>query len=269
MELGVSRSYRSSDFFSGRPTESVLSELRGANSVIVSEPFTYKHHLKTGDTITLFLGESRANFRITDVYYDYSSERGYILIDRGTLLRYLPDLAPSNLAVFLDPSANLSGTRRAIQAVAAGHQILIFSNRELRAEAVRIFDRTFAITYALETVAVFVAIMGVAGALLALVIDRRRELGLLRILGASAQQVRKLILVEAGLLGLLANLVGFVLGDMLSLILVFVVNKQSFHWPVAILFVALFVVFSATLLAGLYPAQVAVRLNPLEVVHEE
>jgi putative ABC transport system permease protein len=275
MELGVSRSYRSSDFFSGRPTESVLSELRGANSVIVSEPFTYKHHLKTGDTITLSLGESRANFRITDVYYDYSSERGYILIDRGTLLGYLPDPAPSNLAVFLDPSANLSGTRRAIQAVAAGHQILIFSNRELRAEAVRIFDRTFAITYALETVAVFVAIMGVSGALLALVIDRRREFGLLRILGASAQQVRKLILVEAGLLGLLANLVGFVLGDMLSLILVFVVNKQSFgwtirfHWPVAILFVALFVVFSATLLAGLYPAQVAVRLNPLEVVHEE
>src|SRR5271169_4121494 len=275
MELGVSRSYRSSDFFSGRPTESVLSELRGANSVIVSEPFTYKHHLKTGDTITLSLGESRVNFRITDVYYDYSSERGYILIDRGTLLRYLPDPTPSNLAVFLDPSANLARTRKAIQEVAAGHHILIFSNRDLRAEAVRIFDRTFAITYALETVAVFVAIMGIAGALLALVIDRRRELGLLRFLGASATQVRKLILVEAGLLGLLANLAGFALGYFLSLILVFVINKQSFgwtiryHWPVAVLCIALTVVYAATVLAGLYPAQVAVRLNPLEVIHEE
>jgi putative ABC transport system permease protein len=117
--------------------------------------------------------------------------------------------------------------------------------------------------------------MGIAGALLALVIDRRRELGLLRLLGASAAQTRKLILVEAGLLGFLANLVGFFLGYLLSLILVFVINKQSFgwtirfHWPVTILFSALTLVFLATLFAGLYPARVAVRLNPLEVVHEE
>jgi putative ABC transport system permease protein len=114
-----------------------------------------------------------------------------------------------------------------------------------------------------------------AGALLALVIDRRRELGLLRFLGASSGQLRKLILVEAGLLGLLANLVGFVLGYFLSLVLVFVINKQSFgwtirfHWPVAVLLGALTVVYLATVISGLYPAWIAVRLDPLEVVHEE
>jgi putative ABC transport system permease protein len=275
MDLHASRRYRSSDFFSGRPTEAVLSELRGTNNVLVSEPFTYKHHLKTGDTIALSLGESRVNFRITDIYYDYASERGYILVDRQTLLRYLPDPAPSNLAVWVASSVNMDHVRKAIQEVAVGHHILIFSDRDLRAEAIRIFDRTFAIAYSLEAVAVFVAVMGIAGALLALVIDRRRELGLLRFLGASAPQIRKLILVEAGLLGLLANLVGFVLGFFLSLILVFVVNKQSFgwtirfHWPVAVLFAGLSVVFLATLLAGLHPARVAVRLNPAEVVHEE
>jgi putative ABC transport system permease protein len=81
--------------------------------------------------------------------------------------------------------------------------------------------------------------------------------------------------VEAGLLGLLANLAGFVLGYCLSLILVFVINKQSFgwtirfHWPVAILLGALSVVYLTTVLSGLYPARVAVRLNPLEVVHED
>ena len=275
MELTTSRSYRNSDFFSGRPAEAVLAELRGANNIIVSEPFTNKHHVKIGDTITLSLGSSRANFRITDVYPDYSAERGYILMDRETALRYLPDPIPSNLAVFLTPSASADTVRKAIQQLAVDHHILVFSNRDLRAEAIRIFDRTFAITYALEAVAVFVAVMGIAGALLALVIDRRGELGLLRFLGASTQQIRKLILVEAGLLGLLANLVGFLLGYLLSLILVFVINKQSFgwtirfHWPVAILFSALTLVFLATVLAGLYPARVAVRLNPLEVVHEE
>ena len=275
VDLQVLRSYRNSDFFSGRPTEQVLGELRGANTVIVSEPFTYKHNVKPGDTITLPLGEKRDQFRIVDVYYDYASERGYILMDRDTMLRYLPDPSPTNIAVFIAPHTSPDDVRKKIVEASAGYHILMFSDRDLRAEAIRIFDRTFAITYALEAVAVFVAVMGIAGALLALVIDRRRELALLRFLGASQGQIRKLILVEAGLLGLLANLAGFVLGYFLSLVLVFVINKQSFgwtirfHWPVVVLLGALTVVYVATVLAGLYPARVAVGLNPLEVVHEE
>jgi putative ABC transport system permease protein len=264
-----------SEFFSGRPRENVLGELRDSNNVVVSEPFTYKHHVKAGDSITLSFGEAQATFHITDVFYDYSSERGGILMDRNTLLRYLPDPAPSNLAIYLSPGARLEEVRAEIEKAAAGRRVLLFSNRDLRAEAIRIFDRTFAITYALEAVAVLVAVMGIAGALLSLVIDRRRELGLLRFLGAATAQVRKLILVEAGLLGLLANLAGLALGFALSLILIYVINKQSFgwtiqfHWPVAVLVGALTLVYASTILAGFYPARVAVRLNPLEVVHEE
>ena len=275
VDLRVARAERKSDFFSGRPTGEVLEQLRGKNKIIVSEPFTYKHKVKSGDTIALSLGEARANFQIVDVYYDYASERGYILMDRDVLLKYLPDETPTNLAVFVAPDAQAAEVRKEIQEVAAGRRILIFSNRDLRTEAVRIFDRTFAITYALEAIAVIVAVMGIAGALIALAIDRRRELGLLRFLGASSGQIRKMILVEAGLIGLLANLAGFVLGYFLSLILVFVINKQSFgwtirfHWPVAVLLGALTVVYAATVLSGLYPAWVAVRLNPLEVTHEE
>ena len=275
VDLRVLRAYRNSDFFSGRPAAEVLQQLRGQNHVIVSEPFTYKHKVNAGDTIQLSLGERRANFTITDVYYDYASERGYILMDRDVLLNYLPDPTPTNLAIFVSPNAKVEDVRREIQRAAAGHRVLIFSDREIRGEAVRIFDRTFAITYALEAIAVIIAVMGIAGALIALVIDRRRELGLLRILGAAPGQIRKMILVEAGLLGLLANLAGFLLGYFLSLILVFVINKQSFgwtirfHWPVAVLFSGLTVVYLATVLSGLYPAQVAVRINPLEVIHEE
>ena len=142
---------------------------------------------------------------------------------------------------------------------AAGRSILIFSDREIRGEAIRIFDRTFAITYALEAVAVLVAVMGIAGALLALVIDRRRELGLLTFPWRTTMQISKLILVEAGLLGLLANFAGVVLGYFLSLVLIFVINKQSFgwtirfHWPVAILLGGLTFVYVATVLAGCIP----------------
>jgi putative ABC transport system permease protein len=275
VDLRARREYPRSDFLSGRPAREVLSELRGKNAVIVSEPFTYKHGMKAGDSILLTLGGTEGWFRIADVFYDYGNERGTMVMDRETLLRYLPDPAPSNIAVYLEKGTNPDAVRREILEAATGHGILIFSDSDLRREAIRIFDRTFAITYALEAIAVLVAVMGIAGALLALVIDRRRELGLLRFVGASARQIRKLILTEAGLLGLLANFSGLLLGYFLSLVLVFVINKQSFgwtirfHWPVAVLAGALTVVYAATVLAGLYPARLAVRLNPLEVIHEE
>jgi putative ABC transport system permease protein len=275
VDLRVLRSYHKADFLSGRPTDEVLGELQNSDTVIVSEPFANKHHLRAGNFISLPLGAARPAFRVGDVYYDYSSERGSILMDRNTMLRYLPDPAASNLAIYVAPEARLATVRAEIERAAEGHRIFIFSNRDLRSEALRIFDRTFAITYALEAVAVLVAVMGVAGALLALVIDRRRELGLLRFLGAATSQIRKLIVVEAGLLGLLATLAGVALGFALSLILIFVINKQSFgwtirfHWPVVVLVGALTTVYLATVLASFYPAEIAVRLNPIEVVHEE
>jgi putative ABC transport system permease protein len=274
-DLNVLHDFKSSDFVSGRVPAEVLAEVRGHDAAIVSEPFANKHRVKTGDTIAIPAGERVARLRVADIYYDYASERGVIIVDRGTLLRYFPDPMPSNLAVYVAPGAGLGVVRKEIEKASTGRNVLIFSNRDLRTEAIRIFDRTFAITYALEAVAILVAVMGIAGALVALVMDRRRELGLLRFLGAATGQVRKMILVEAGLLGLLANVAGLGLGILLSLILIYVINKQSFgwtiqfHWPVAVLVSAISVVYAATVLAGVYPAHVATRLNPIEVVHEE
>ncbi len=274
-DLRESRKRGRSDFFSGRPVDEVLAELRTGNAAVVSEPFTYKHKVKRGDTISLPLGTALVNFRIADVYYDYGSENGFVLMDRSAMKKYLPDEAPSNLAVYVASGADPAKVREEIDKASANYRVLIFSNADLRKQAIVIFDRTFAITYALEAVAVFVAVMGVAGALLALVIDRKRELGLLRFLGATGAQIRRMILAEAALLGLLANAAGLLLGFALSLILIFVINKQSFgwtirfHWPVLILSGAISLIFVATVLAGFYPGRIAVRLNPVEVVHEE
>jgi putative ABC transport system permease protein len=263
------------EFFSGRPTAVVNAELRSGDNALISEPFANKHHLHAGDFVTLPLTGAQVRFRIIDVFYDYGSEKGFIVIDRSRALHYLPDPASSNLAIYVSPGSNVDDVRAAVERVAAGHNLVIFTNSSLRAQAIQIFDRTFAITYALEVVAVIVAVIGIAGAMLALVIDRRRELGLLRFLGAAVPQIRKLILVEAGLIGLLANVAGLALGVVLSLLLIFVINKQSFgwtirfHWPVAVLLGALSLVYVSTVLAGFYPAHVATSLNPIEVVHEE
>ncbi len=255
----------------GQDREKVLDEMRSSDVCIVSEPFANKHGVKPGDTLDLKF----ARFRVAGVYYDYSNERGYIILDRKTLLRHMPDPAASNLAVYLKPGVTLEAGRKAVEEVIEGLQALVFSNASLRQNALVIFDRTFAVTWALEAVAIFVAVLGVAGALVSMVIDRRRELGLLRFLGAAAPQIRSLILCEAGLLGLLANAIGLVLGYALSLLLIYVINVQSFgwtiqfHWPVALLFSALSVLYLASIAAGLYPARIATRLNPIEVIHEE
>jgi putative ABC transport system permease protein len=115
VDLRTPHAYRESDFLSGRPTKEVLTELRGSNNIIVSEPFTYKHKVKTGDKIELALGKVRTNFQIVDVNYDYASERGYILMDRDVVLKYLPDESPTNLAVFVAPGAKASEVREEIQ----------------------------------------------------------------------------------------------------------------------------------------------------------
>jgi putative ABC transport system permease protein len=274
-DLRVAGGYRQLRFLSGRPAAEVYAQTVNADAAIISEPFAHKHHLRAGDWVTLPLGDARHSFRVVDVYYDYSTEAGYILLDRTTLLKYLPDPAPSNIAIYLAPGASAQEVRAEIESVTAGRSILVADNRALREQGIRVFDRTFVVTYALEAVSLFVAVIGIAGALLALVVDRRREFGLLRFLGASTRQIRKWILVEAGLIGLLASIAGFVLGVALSLILIYVVNKQSFgwtiqfHWPVGVLIASLGLVYLAALAAGLYPAQIATRLNPIEVIHEE
>jgi putative ABC transport system permease protein len=274
-ETDTGRVESSAGFLSGRPESEVLKELSAKDAAIVSEPFANKHHVRAGDRLTLPLAQKLITFRVVDVFYDYANERGYVILDRPTMLTYLPDPAASNLAVYLRPEVDPEQGRNEVRKAVANHEVLIFSNREIRQEAIRIFDQTFAITYALEAIAVVVAVMGIAGAFISIVIDRRREFGVLRFLGGATSQIRRLILVEAGLIGILANITGLVLGVLLSLVLIFVINKQSFgwtiqfHWPVAVLVGGVTVVYAATLLAGVYPSRIAQRLNPIEVVHEE
>ncbi len=269
------RQRRISSFLSGATAQQVFPQLIGKETVVVSEPFANKHGVRAGDILKLGLGGKVGTFRVLDIYYDYSSESGVILMDRGTLFEYLPDKAPTNVAVYLKPGVSLEQGQRAVEGVIAGRRIAVTRNRTLRDQAIQVFDRTFAITYVLEALAVFVAVTGVGGALLALVIDRRREFGLLRFLGAADRQIRSIILFEAGLLGILANIAGVTLGLILSRLLIYVINKQSFgwtiqfHWPVLVLLSALSIVYAATLLSALYPARIATRLVPIEVIHEE
>ncbi len=274
-DAAIVRRYGRLRFLPGEDRDAVLRSLPGQDRVIVSEPFANKHGVQVGSVLELPLGDRTVRVVVAGIYYDYSTERGWVIFDRSTLLKYLPNQAPTNLAVYLRKSADGSQVRHALEQRLAKYRVVVAPNRSLRRNAVTVFDRTFAITYALEGVAIVVAMLGAANSLLALVLDRRREFGMLRYLGAAPSQIRRMILLEAGFLGVAANMLGLALGFALSLVLIYVINKQSFGWtiqfhpPLALLSGASTLVLAATVIAGIFPARAAARLNPIEVIHEE
>ena len=273
--MDIVRRYGRLRFLGGEDRDAILRSLPGRDRAVISEPFALKHKIHTGDRLTVPIGDRAVDLSVAGIYYDYSSSQGYVIVDRSTILKYLPDLPVTNAAVYLAPGVDAERVRQEIQLRTAAYGVAIARNSELRRTSIEIFDRTFAITWALEAVAILVALRGAANSRRALVLDRRRELGLLRFLGASGGQVRGMILTEAAFLGLLAALLGLALGMALSLLLIYVVNRQSFGWtiqfhlPGGLLAGAVLLVWVVTVLAGLYPARVASRMNPIEVIQEE
>jgi len=264
-DMEIVRRYGRLRFLPGEDRDAILRSLPGRDRAVVSEPFANKHGISAGDTIALPLGGGTVRLTVAGIYYEYSSSQGYVIVDRATLGKYLPVQPATNVAVYLPRNADPEKVRRVPQRRTAGMGVAISANRDLRRNSMQVFDRTFAITWALEAVAIIVAMLGAANSLLALVLDRRSELALLRYLGASRPQIRAMVLAEAGLLGLFAAILGTVLGFVLSLLLIFVVNKQSFGWTIQfhpsneLLAAAIALVWLVTVAAALYPARVAAR----------
>ena len=253
-----------------------MREAIGRDAVIVSEPFSLKYGAGVGDRVRLPTPAGPVPFEVAAIYYDYSSDRGLAVMDRSTFVRHFGDQRPTSLTVYLREGADANRVRAdLVDELGARHRFFVNTNASLRGEVLRIFDSTFAITYALEAVAILVAILGVAGTLVTLVLERRRDLSVLRLVGASRMQVRRVVVIEAVLLGVVSQMLGLLVGLGLSLILIYVINVQSFGWtiqfhlPAAFLTQASLAIVVATALAGIYPARLATRLNPLDQVVDE
>ncbi len=180
------------------------------------------------------------------------------------------------MAVYLQPNSAAEHVIADFRAqFSSTGQFMMLSNRELRVRVFEIFDQTFAVTYVLRTIAVIVAVVGICLTLSTLIIERSRELGVLRAIGASAPQLRKLLLWESAMLGLLAALVGIASGICLSFVLTGVINRAFFGWTIQLAFpwgsLALtpLWIIAAAVLAGILPAWRAGRLVVAEALREE
>ncbi len=251
----------------------VLDAARDRGAVLVSEPFATRYGKTAGDRVTLNTPAGPTAFEIAAVYFDYSSDRGVVMMDNGTLFRHFGEQRPTGLTVYLADGRRAAAVRAdLLQQLDGAAGVFIFTNRALRQEVLNIFDSTFAITYALQAIAIVVALLGIVGTLMTLVIERRRELSVLRALGASRGQVRAMVVAEAAMLGAVSQVAGLGIGLLLALILVYVVNVQSFGWTIHLsipwwsLAQMSALVVVTTVLAGLYPARRAMREQaaPLE-----
>jgi putative ABC transport system permease protein len=275
-ELNVMKSHGHLLFLNGEPSAQVLGRVGDHDAVIVSESFAIKHNKKMRDVLSIDAPKGKFDAKIEGVYYDYASDNGFIIMPKEAFRKHFDDRDATTLAIFLKPGFSPELEKEKIfAALPANSRLIIRTNRELKAEVLRVFDNTFSITYALHAISVAVAILGVMNSLFALTMESRRELGIFKYLGASEKQVRKLVLVQAGILGTLGNCGGLAVGFVLALLLIHVINKQSFGWtvqldlPLGFLAQSFSLIFVCSLLAGLVPARLAAKTPAPEVVRSE
>ena len=197
----------------------------------VNEAMVDLYGMRPGQVATLPIAGRATPFFVAGVWRDYGRPQGAVQIEEATYVALTGDRSATNGAVWLAPGASAATVRDAIRAaVAGGDRLEVALPGEIRALSLAAFDRTFAVTYALELAAVAIGLFGLSSAFGALVVARRREFGVLRHLGMTRRQIGTMLATEGAATAALGVAVGSALGAAISLVLIYVVNRQSFHW---------------------------------------
>jgi putative ABC transport system permease protein len=205
-------------------------------------------------------------FFVAGVWRDYVRQSGSILIDRRDYIRLTGDDRANDLQLWLQPGADAAQVEQGIREIArrtvgTADGIEFASAQELRATSLRIFDRSFAVTYWLQAVAIGIGLFGVAASFSAQVLARRKEFGLLAHLGLMRTQILALVAAEGAAWTAIGSVAGLALGLAVSIVLVHVVNPQSFHWTMDLLvpWLRLVALCAAVVAAGTVTAWLAGR----------
>jgi putative ABC transport system permease protein len=262
----------------------VMARFRAGDGLIVSEPYAFRHGVEPGDLLELPGDEGPVGIPVLGVFFDYGSDQGVVILPRSLYDRHWSDDGITSLGYFVSPGTPPSElVDRMYAAAAAGlppgsvaeDALIIRSNQDLRQGSLEIFDRTFAITGVLRSIAFVVAFIGVLSALMALQLERARELAVLRANGLTPGQVWKLVTAQTGFMGLLAGLLAVPSGLVLALVMILVVNKRSFGWTLhlelgwPLLVQAVGLSLLGALMAGVIPSWRMSRTPPARALRGE
>jgi putative ABC transport system permease protein len=243
--------------------------------VWVSEAVLDLYGLGPGKKVNLPINGKSIPVVVAGVVRDYARQHGAILMDRTDYVALTGDRRVNDAAVWLRPGVTPAAAMDAIRALPGGAELDIAAPLEIREVSLRVFDRSFAVTYAMEAVAVLVGLFGLSSSLGAIVLARRREFGMLRHLGLTRGEIRAMLAAEGGLLALLGALAGLVVGAAISLVLVYVVNRQSFSWsmelhyPWALLAGLVAILVLLAILTAIVSGKEAMSVGAVRAVRED
>ena len=238
----------------------------GAVGVFVSEAMVSLYGASPGTSLTLPLANGNTRVFVRGVWRDYARQHGAVAMQDSDYQRLTGDTRVNDLALWLQPGANPAAVQQGLRALASelgldGALLEFASVSEIRATSLRIFDRSFAVTYWLQAVAIAIGLFGIAASFSAQVLARRKEFGLLTHLGLTRAQVLRVVAAEGAVWTAAGALLGLLLGLAVSVVLVKVVNPQSFHWTMDLLlpWARLAALCAAVMVAGTLTAWLAAR----------
>ena len=246
---------------------------RGA--ILVSEPFAWRHGLARGDPLMVYTDDGTQRLEVAGVFRDYGSDRGMLLMGLPNYRATFRDRTVNALGITLAPGVDGRRMAALIEADAGPeHPVRARSQTWIREASLAIFERTFAITRVLQWLASLVAGVGVLSALMALALERAREMAVLRAQGMTRGELLVLTQLETGAMGLIAGALSLPLGALMALVLVHVINRRAFGWgmdfqlPPEALAHAMLVAVVSAVLAGLYPAWRMASTPPARALRE-
>lgn len=260
--------------------KATLIRAADTGGVVVSEVLANRLNLHAGGSVTVATPKGPRTIPVEGIFYDYATDGGKMVMDRSHYRELWDDDLITVFALYLASEADSEQVRQDVVRTLTSSQAgmappHVIKNKELRQEILNIFDRTFALTYILEAIAVLVAVLGIVNTLVTAVLERRRELATLQAIGASTKQVEQLVLWEAVYLGVIGAVLGVIGGLALAWVLLAVINKQSFGWtiqmtmPIGVLAQAVLLAVGAAWLAGYFPARWAARQPLIEGLRTE
>lgn len=202
--------------------------------VWVSEAMVDLYGYRVGQRVRLPLGHGSGRFVVAGVWRDYVRQTGAIQLRVADYRHLTADDGATDVAVTVGKGTPIARVIERLRGLPFGASLDMTQPGEIRSHTLMIFDRSFAVTYLLEGVAIVIGLFGVAATFSAQTLARAREFGMLRHVGVTRAQILAILALEGGMLTACGIAMGFVLGFAISLILVFVVNPQSFHWSMAL-----------------------------------
>lgn len=275
-DIEVKRKYARKRYFE-KGYDKTLAEMESDEQVAgISEYLSIKYGIKKGDMIELNTPRGMAEFTVNDIFSSYSTTAGFIYLDRKWLREYWGLDDATQLSVYVKDGVDVDEfIYKLNDRLFPSYSLEIMNNKELRHKIMNIFNSTFAITYAIELIAIIVSLIGVINTLLALVFERKREISIIRYLGGSWKQIQQNMILSAGIVGIAGIFLGTLLGPLMSIIFINVVNKISFGWeiqfkiPIIYQIAITTLLFCTILLAGLLPSKVARKIDPKRFISFE